>query len=63
MEIGSIRHEMQRLKVVLISRNDYVAVNQPATHLPSLSRAKALKQSGHGMSVGDGGIQSDERNV
>ena len=39
MEIGFIRHEMQRLRVVLNFRNDYVAVNQTTTHLPSLSGA------------------------
>ena len=30
---------MQRLKVVLIFRNDYVAVNHATTHLPSVSGA------------------------
>ena len=39
MEIGFIRHEMQRLRVVLNFRNDYVAVNHTTTHLPSLSGA------------------------
>ena len=56
---------MQRLKVVLNFRNDFVVVNHTATHLPPLSGAgtKPLKQSGHGMSVSVGGIQSDGQNV